>query len=104
MEKFMKVYEGIAGEWNDEAGTKCYALQTVLYTIQEAGAEALDDVEAFKKAIPKLAVKNPFLKEERELKYVGQKILGHPRQIGVPLVINQFMNGEFETLMVLTEY
>jgi branched-chain amino acid transport system substrate-binding protein len=104
MEEFMEVYKGIAGEWNDEAGTKCYALQIVLYTIQEAGAAALDDVEAFKDAIPKLGVKNPFLKEDRILSYVGEKILKQPRQIGVPLVINEFIDGDFEPLLVLTEY
>jgi branched-chain amino acid transport system substrate-binding protein len=104
MEKFIDIYTKIAGEWNDEAGTKCYALQMVLYTIQEAGATALDDIEVFKKVIPKVVVRNPFLKEERTLKYIGEKTMGHLRQIGVPLVINQVKDGKFETLLFLTEY
>ena len=104
MEKFMDNYTKIAGEWNDEAGTKCYALQIFLYTIQEAGEVALDDVEVFKKAIPRVVVRNPFLKEERTLRYIGEKKFGQPRQIGVPLVINQVKNGKFETLLLLTEY
>jgi branched-chain amino acid transport system substrate-binding protein len=104
MEKFMENYIKIAGEWNDEAGTKCYALQMVLYTIQEAGATALDDIEVFKKAIPRVVVRNPFLKEEKTLRYIGGKTMGHLRQIGVPLVINQAKNGKFETLLFLTEY
>jgi len=104
MEKFIDIYTKIAGEWNDEAGTKCYAVQMVLYTIQEAGAAALDDVEVFKKAIPNIVVRNPYLKEEHELRYIGEKTLGQLRQIGVPLVINQVKNGELETLLILTEY
>jgi branched-chain amino acid transport system substrate-binding protein len=104
MEKFIDIYNKIAGEWNDEAGTKCYALQMVLYTIQEAGAAALDDVEVFKKAIPRVAVRNPYLKEEYTLRYIGEETFGQLRQIGVPLVINQVKNGKFETLLLLTEY
>jgi branched-chain amino acid transport system substrate-binding protein len=104
MDKFIDIYTKIVGEWNDEAGTKCYALQMVLYTIQEAGAAALDDVEVFKKAIPRVAVRNPYLKEEQTLRYIGEETFGQPRQIGVPLVINQVKNGKFETLLLLTEY
>lgn len=104
MEKFIDIYNKIAGEWNDEAGTKCYALQMVLYTIQEAGAAALDDVEVFKKAIPRVVVRNPYLKEEYTLRYIGEETFGQLRQIGVPLVINQVKNGKFETLLLLTEY
>lgn len=104
MDKFIDIYTKIVGEWNDEAGTKCYALQMVLYTIQEAGAAALDDVEVFKKAIPRVTVRNPYLKEEQTLQYIGEETFGQPRQIGVPLVINQVKNGKFETLLLLTEY
>ena len=100
MEKFVDVYVDIAGEWNDEAGTKVYALPMIIYTIQEAGKAALTDVEAFKEAIPKVAVRNPFLEEEKILKYVGESIFGIPRQIGVPMVINIVKNGKFETLFI----
>ena len=104
MRKFVETYKGIAGEWNDEAGTKCYALSMLLATIQKAGEKALTDVEVFKKAIPTVAVKNPFLKEERILKYVGNQYFNQPRMIGVPLVIIQVQNGKFETLLVETDY
>jgi branched-chain amino acid transport system substrate-binding protein len=104
MDKFVKTYTEIAGEWNDEAGTKCYALTMLLYTLQKAGEKALTDVEVFKDAIPSVKVRNPFLKEEKVLKYVGAAYFKQPRQIGVPLVIIQVKNGKFETLLVETEY
>jgi branched-chain amino acid transport system substrate-binding protein len=100
MENFADVYMDIVGEWNDEAGTKVYALPMIIYTIQKAGKAALTDVEVFKEAIPKVAVINPFLKEEKILKYVGESIFGIPRQIGVPMVINTVKNGKFETLFI----
>lgn len=100
MHEFRQVYEEIAGEWHDEAGTKVYALPMIIYTLQEAGAAALQDVEVFKKAIPSVAVKNPFLKEEKILKYVGKSYFEQARQIGVPMVVNVVKNGKIETLFV----
>lgn len=100
MDEFIKVYKEIAGEWNDEAGTKVYALPLIIYTLQEAGAEALKNVELFKEAIPRVAVKNPFLREDKILKYVGQEYFGQPRQIGVPIVVNVVRNGKIKTLFV----
>jgi branched-chain amino acid transport system substrate-binding protein len=100
MKKFVERYKKVAGEWNDEAGTKVYALQMIIYTLQKAGKAALTDVEAFKKAIPEVKVRNPFLKEERILKYVGTSYFGQPRQIGVPMVVNEVRNGKFETLFI----
>jgi len=100
MKKFVERYKKVAGEWNDEAGTKVYALQMILYTLQKAGKSALTDVEAFKKAIPEVKVRNPFLKDEKVLKYVGTAYFGQPRQIGVPMVVNEVRNGKFETLFI----
>lgn len=100
MNDFVKVYEEVAGEWNDEAGTKVYALPMIVYTLQQAGAGAIEDVELFKKAIPDVEVKNPYLKEDKILKYVGEEYFGQPHQIGVPLVVNIVKDGKFETLFV----
>ncbi|MBD3304726.1 ABC transporter substrate-binding protein [candidate division KSB3 bacterium] len=100
MNQFKEVYTEIAGEWNDEAGTKVYALPMIIYTLQKAGAEALENVELFKEAIPKVAVKNPYLNEEKTLKYVGEQYFQQPRQIGVPMVVNIVKDGELETLFV----
>jgi len=102
MEKFIKAYEEVAGEWNDEAGTKVYALPMIIYTIQQAGKAALTDVEAFKEAIPDVMVDDPFVKGvySRSLKWVGESYFGQKHQIGVPIVITQIKNGEATTLFV----
>ena len=90
MEQFVERYDQVAGEWNDEAGTKVYALEMILATLQQAGKEAIDDVARFKTAIPDFSIKNPFLKEDQQLRYVGEKYFEQPRQIGVPLVVTEF--------------
>ncbi len=100
MEKFVERYTKVAGEWNDEAGTKVYALEMILRTLSLAGPKAVTDVEEFKKAIPKFQVKNPFLKESKMLKFVGTAYFKQPRQIGVPMVVNVFEDGKFKTLFI----
>jgi branched-chain amino acid transport system substrate-binding protein len=100
MEQFADRYVEVAGEWNDEAGTKVYALEMILATLQKAGKAALDDVELFKAALPEFSMKNPFLEEDAELKYVGNAYFEQPRQIGVPMVVNEVQDGEFKTLFI----
>ena len=100
MEQFTERYNQVAGEWNDEAGTKVYALEIILATLQQAGKDAVDDVEKFKAAIPEFSIKNPFLKEDQQLTYVGETYFEQPRQIGVPLVVTEFQDGEFKTLFI----
>lgn len=102
MNKFMEAYEEIAGEWNDEAGTKVYALPMIIYTIQQAGKAALTDVEAFKDAIPSVKVDDPFVKGQysRTLEWVGESYFGQNHQIGVPIVITQVKDGEPTALFV----
>ena len=100
MEEFVDRYNKIAGEWNDEAGTKSYALEMILMTLQKAGKGALDDVELFKAAMPDFSVKNPFLEEDQQLTYVGEGYFDQKRQIGVPMVVNEVRDGEFKTLFI----
>jgi branched-chain amino acid transport system substrate-binding protein len=101
MEEFIERYTDIAGEWNDEAGTKVYALEMILQTLKEAGAEAIDDVAVFKVAMPKVAAENPFVKGgEPPLKWVGEDWFGQLRQINVPMVINEYRDGAFKTLFI----
>ncbi|MEK0083039.1 ABC transporter substrate-binding protein [Benzoatithermus flavus] len=100
MEEFVKRYEKVAGEWNDEAGTKVYALEMILATLQKTGKAGIDDVGPFKQAIDTFSIKNPFLKENAELKYVGTAYFGQKRQIGVPMVVNEYRDGGFKTLFV----
>lgn len=100
MEKFAQRYKKIAGEWNDEAGTKVYALEVILQTLRTAGPEAINNVELFKKAMDNFSMKNPFLKEDKPLKYVGTAYFSQARQIGVPMVVNEVKGGKFQTLFV----
>jgi branched-chain amino acid transport system substrate-binding protein len=104
MERFMERYTQHVGEWNDEAGTKVYALQMILETLKHAGAEAIDDVEVFKAAIPEVHAENPFIREDFEhvLEYVGTGYFDQLRQISVPMVVNEYRDGEFVTLFIGT--
>jgi branched-chain amino acid transport system substrate-binding protein len=99
MEDFAKRYAKVAGEWNDEAGTKVYALEVLLATLQK-NPKAVDDIGEFKKTIGDFSMPNPFLKEPATLKYVGTKYFGQRRQIGVPVVVTEFKGGDFHTLFV----
>lgn len=100
MEEFIKRYEEVAGEWNDEAGTKVYALEIILNTIKAAGPEAIMDVEKFMTAMETFSMPNPYLKDNRPLRYVGKGDFGHKRQISIPMVVTEYQNGDFQTLFV----
>lgn len=100
MEDFVRRYTHLAGDWDDEAGTKVYALEMILRTLQKAGLAAIDDVGEFMKAMPAFAIDNPFLKEKSTLAYVGTRTFGQQRQIGVPLVVEEFREGRFNPLFI----
>ena len=100
MNEFRKEYVEHVGEWNDEAGTKAYALEIILRTLQLAGKDAIDDVEVFKAAMDELDQPNPLVKGDKRLKFVGTQFFGQKRQIGVPMIVNVVRNGELETLFV----
>jgi len=100
MVEYIKQYTAHVGEWNDEAGTKVYALEILLRALQYAGPAAITDVEVFKKALPKFSAPNPFVKGNPPLKFVGTAYFTQPRQIGVPMVVNEFKGGTFQTLFV----
>jgi branched-chain amino acid transport system substrate-binding protein len=100
MDDFIKHYLAVAGEWNDEAGTKAYALEMIIRTLQKTGKAGIDDVEVFKKAIADFEVPNPFLKDQTPLRYVGESYFKQPRQIGLPMVINTVKDGKFQTMFI----
>ncbi len=54
----------------------------------------------FKKTVESFGMPNPFLKEKATLKFVGRKYFSQPRQIGVPVVVDEYKNGEFQTVFV----
>ena len=102
MDDFVKHYIKIAGEWNDEAGTKAYALEMILRTLQKTGKAGIEDTSLFKKAIADFEVANPFLKQPTPLRYVGEQYFQQKRQIGIPMVINTVKDGKFATLFIGT--
>ena len=102
MKEFVAAYKKRVGEWNDEAGTKVYALELILAVLKKNPA-ALNDVEVFKKEMATFSMTNPFVKGgATKLEFTGNADFGRRSQVGVPLVINEFQDGEFKTLFVGT--
>ncbi len=99
MMEFVDRYTKMFGEYNDESNTKVYALEYILETLK-ANPEAIDNVEEFKKTMDTLDAPNPYMKGDAKLKYVGMSSFGQKRQVAVPLVVNVFKDGEFQTLFV----
>jgi len=99
MREFVERYTTMFGEYNDESNTKVYALEYILETIK-ADPAAMTDVEAFKVAMDTFKAPNPYMVGDAMLSYVGDSSFGQKRQVAVPLVVNVFNNGDFETLFV----
>jgi len=100
MEEFIARYTKMFGEYNDESNTKCYALEYIIGTLQ-ANPKAIDNVEEFKKTMESFSAPNPYLKDPNaKLSYVGMTSFGQKRQVAVPMVVNDFKAGKFETLFV----
>lgn len=99
MVEFVDRYTKMFGEYNDESNTKVYALEYILETIR-ANPQAIDDVEVFKAAMDDFEAPNPFMVGDAMLTYVGMSSFGQKRQISVPLVVNVYRDGAFETLFV----
>lgn len=99
MDKFIARYTDLFGEYNDESNTKVYALEYILATLK-AQPSAIDSVADFKSAMDTFSAPNPYLKGDKVLKYVGMTSFGQKRQVSVPLVVNVYQDGKFETLFV----
>jgi len=99
MREFVDRYTKMFGEYNDESNTKVYALEYILETIK-ADPAGMTDVEVFKKTMDSFEAPNPYMVGDAKLSYVGTSSFGQRRQVAVPLVVNVFKNGEFETMFV----
>lgn len=99
MREFVERYTKMFGEYNDESNTKVYALEYIIETLK-ANPAAIDNVDEFKKTMDTFEAANPFMKGDAKLKYVGMTSFGQKRQISVPLVVNEYKGGKFETLFV----
>jgi branched-chain amino acid transport system substrate-binding protein len=102
MTKFIDTYTKKFGEYNDESNTKVYALEYIVDTLK-ANPAAIDNVDEFKKTVDTFSAPNPFLKDPNaKLSYVGTTSFGQKRQLSVPMVVNEYENGEFKTMFVGT--
>lgn len=99
MTEFVERYTAMFGEYNDESNTKVYALEYILETLK-ANPAALDNVDEFQKTMDTFEAPNPYMKGDAVLKYVGSTSFGQKRQVAVPLVVNVYQDGKFETLFV----
>ena len=99
MKEFVTRYTEMFGEYNDESNTKVYALEYIIETLK-ANPAAIDNVEEFKKTMDTFSAPNPFMVGDAKLTYVGTSSFGQKRQVSVPLVVNEFQNGAFQTLFV----
>jgi len=99
MEEFIERYTKMFGEYNDESNTKVYALEYIIETLK-ANPAAINDVAAFKTTMDTFEAPNPFLKGDKKLKYVGTTSFGQKRQVSVPMVVNEYRDGEFKTLFI----
>ena len=99
MKEFVERYTKMFGEYNDESNTKVYALEYIIETLK-ANPAAIDNVEEYKKTIDTFSAPNPFMTGDATLHYVGDTSFGQKRQVAVPLVVNEFKDGKFETLFV----
>ena len=99
MEEFIDRYTEMFGEYNDESNTKVYALEYIIETLK-ANPAAIDDVDEFKKTMDTFSAPNIYMKGDNKLRYVGVSSFGQKRQIAVPLVVNEYRDGKFETLFI----
>lgn len=99
MREFVTRYTDMFGEYNDESNTKVYALEYILETLK-ANPAAITDVDAFQNSMDTFEAPNPYMVGDAKLRYVGMSSFGQKRQVAVPLVVNVFQNGAFETLFV----
>lgn len=99
MKEFVQRYTDMFGEYNDESNTKVYALEYIIETLK-ANPAAIDNVDEFKKTMDTFSAPNPFMVGDAKLTYVGTSSFGQKRQVSVPLVVNEFQDGAFQTLFV----
>lgn len=99
MKEFVSRYTKMFGEYNDESNTKVYALEYIIETMK-ANPASINNVAEFKKTMDTFSAPNIYMKGDSKLKYVGTTSFGQKRQVFVPMVVNEYQNGKFETLFI----
>ena len=79
--------------------TKVYALEYILETMK-ANPASMQSVEEFQATMDDFEAPNIYMKGDAKLKYVGMTSFGQKRQVSVPMVVNEYMDGEFRTLFI----
>jgi len=74
-------------------------LSTFLETLK-ADPSAITNVDAFQATMDTFEAPNPYMNGDATLRYVGMTSFGQRRQVSVPLVVNVYQDGAFETLFV----
>ena len=74
-------------------------MEYILETLK-ANPKGMTDVAEFKKTMDSFEAPNPYMVGNAKLKYVGVSSFGQKRQVSVPLVVNVYKDGKFETLFV----
>jgi branched-chain amino acid transport system substrate-binding protein len=76
-----------------------YALDYIIETLK-ANPKAIENVDEFKKTMDTFSAPNPYMKGDAKLRYVGTTSFGQKRQVSVPMVVNEYRDGKFETLFI----
>ena len=99
MEEFIDRYTKMFGEYNDESNTKVYALEYILETLK-SNPNAITSVDEFQTTMDTFEAKNIYMKGDAMLRYVGMTSFGQKRQVSVPMVVNEYRDGKFDTLFI----
>ena len=71
-----------------------------LIALAKANPKGMTDVKEFQKTMDSFSAPNPYMVGDAKLKYVGSTSFGQKRQVSVPLVVNVYKDGKFETMFV----
>ena len=96
---FRERYTQIAGEWNALSVAHWIGAQFLLKAIQDAGT--ISDPDAIMKAAETASVPNPLVPDAPDVKLGGQTTYGQPRQLALPVALNQAKDDEPTTHEVL---
>ena len=72
----------------------------LMLRLSAADPAAIDNVDAFKAKMDTFSAPNPYMKGDAVMQYVGTTSFGQKRQVSVPLVVNEFKDGAFQTMFV----
>ena len=102
MRDFIKDFKRHAGRWQPSAAIKLYAAEILFDILSIAGPDALENTDTFRLAASRYRKNNRFLKGKHELRLTGEYLFGARRQLGVPVIINEFSRGKLNVIHIGT--